>query len=153
MHLTIKANVRKTVYGLGLAGFILFLFFCINNSSRASAGPNNFLLNQKVVLQDGTTLNGTIINGPPIPPPGYGLQRKAVVLPLSNPAAGTASLTVPAYQWSFGCSATSGSMIAGYYDRNGFPNMYTGPTNAGMMPLDSSVCRRHLCPKPAGCHP
>jgi len=29
-------------------------------------------------------------------------------------------------------------MIAAYYDRNGYPNMYTGPTNGGVMPLDSS---------------
>ena len=29
-------------------------------------------------------------------------------------------------------------MIAGYYDRNGFPNMYTGPTNGGVIPLDNS---------------
>jgi uncharacterized cupin superfamily protein len=29
-------------------------------------------------------------------------------------------------------------MIAGYYDRNGFLNMYAGPTNGGVMPLDNS---------------
>ena len=46
---------------------------------------------------------------------------------------------VPAYEWSFGCTATSASMIAAYYDRHGFPNIYTGPTNSGIMPLDNSV--------------
>lgn len=46
---------------------------------------------------------------------------------------------VPAYDWSYGCSATSAAMIAAYYDRNGYPNMYTGGTNAGIMPLDNSV--------------
>jgi hypothetical protein len=35
-----------------------------------------------------------------------------------------ATLTVPAYDWSFGCSATSGSMIAAYYDRNDFADFY-----------------------------
>ena len=45
---------------------------------------------------------------------------------------------VPAYDWSFGCSATSAAMIAGYYDTHGYPNMYTGPTNGGVMPLDNS---------------
>ncbi|MFH2039755.1 MAG: family 16 glycoside hydrolase, partial [Chloroflexota bacterium] len=44
-------------------------------------------------------------------------------------------LTVPTYNWVFGCSAVSGAMIAGYYDRNGYPNMYTGPTASGVMPL------------------
>jgi hypothetical protein len=29
-------------------------------------------------------------------------------------------------------------MIAGYYDRNGFSNMYTGPTDGGVMPLNNS---------------
>ncbi len=30
-------------------------------------------------------------------------------------------------------------MIAAYYDRNGYPNLYTGPTNGGLMPVDSST--------------
>ncbi len=30
-------------------------------------------------------------------------------------------------------------MIAGYYDRNGFPDMYTGITDGGVMPLNNSV--------------
>ncbi|CAK8713557.1 hypothetical protein KKHLCK_02610 [Candidatus Electrothrix laxa] len=46
-------------------------------------------------------------------------------------------------------------MIAGYYDRTGYSNMYTGPTNGGIMPLDntswpdwvdSSGAIRHQCP-------
>ncbi len=45
---------------------------------------------------------------------------------------------MPAYDWSFGCSATSAAMMAGYYDIHGYPNMYTGPTNDGTMPLDNS---------------
>jgi hypothetical protein len=52
---------------------------------------------------------------------------------------GARSLTVPAYNWVFGCSAVSGGMIAAYYDRNGYDNMYTGPTNGGVMPLDNST--------------
>ena len=52
---------------------------------------------------------------------------------------GTQTLVVPAYRWSFGCSPTSGSMIAAYYDRNGFPDIYTGDTNSGVMPMDNSV--------------
>ena len=45
---------------------------------------------------------------------------------------------VPAFNWSFGCSATAASMLAGYYDRISHPNMYNGPTNNGVMPLDNS---------------
>ncbi|HPS54242.1 MAG TPA: S8 family serine peptidase [Sedimentisphaerales bacterium] len=42
---------------------------------------------------------------------------------------------VPTSQWTYGCSATSAGMIFGYYDRHGYPNMYTGPTNNGVAPL------------------
>jgi len=46
---------------------------------------------------------------------------------------------VPAFDWSYGCSATSAAMLFGYYDRTGFSNMYTGPTNGGTCPLNNSV--------------
>ena len=42
---------------------------------------------------------------------------------------------VPTSTWTYGCSATAAGMIFGYYDRNGYPNMYTGPTNGGIVPL------------------
>ena len=45
---------------------------------------------------------------------------------------------VPAFDWSYGCSATSAAMLFGYYDRIGYHNMYTGPTNDGVCPLDNS---------------
>lgn len=89
-------------------------------------------------LSDGEMVDENIINGPPEPPPGYELERVAVALPDSNELMGIKTLTVPAYNWVFGCSSVSGAMIAGYYDQNGFPNMYTGPTNGGIMPMDNS---------------
>jgi PKD repeat protein len=46
---------------------------------------------------------------------------------------------VPAFDWSFGCSATSAAMAAGYYDNNGYPNMYAGPSNYGFAPMDNSI--------------
>jgi len=80
------------------------------------------------ILDDGSETSVAMINGPSEPPSG----RTAVeaVLPL----AGVIS-SFPSYDWVFGCSAVSGAMIAGYYDRNGYPNMYTGPTAGGVMPL------------------
>ena len=30
-------------------------------------------------------------------------------------------------------------MLFGYLDRNGYPNMYTGPTNGGVFPLTNAV--------------
>jgi hypothetical protein len=90
-------------------------------------------------MYDGKILNKTIINGPPTPLPGYEIKRSAVALPPTNKEMGVKTLTAPAFDWVFGCSATSGAMIAGYYDRNGYPNMYTGPTNGGVIPLDDTV--------------
>jgi hypothetical protein len=101
---------------------------------------NDYFRTQTTTYSDGKSIERQTISGPPRPPAGYELQRRAVSLPSSSPKTGTKTLTVPAYQWVFGCSAVSGSMIAAYYDRNGYPNVYTGPTGSGLMPLteDSS---------------
>ena len=83
-------------------------------------------------MADGTDISGYIINGPPAPLPEYEAERAASMLP----TAGAAILSdFPSYNWVFGCSAVSGAMIAGYYDRGSYPNMYTGPTNGGVMPI------------------
>jgi hypothetical protein len=106
------------------------------------------------VVLGGKSIDEIIISGPPTPPPAY--ERTAVELPEPNPAMGLNVLSnVPAFDWSFGCSATSAAMIAGYYDRTGYGNMYAGPTNGGVMPLDNSSWSdwvdshgdtRHQCP-------
>nr|WP_321467250.1 C39 family peptidase [uncultured Desulfobulbus sp.] len=100
--------------------------------------PHTYFSSQTVTTSEGTQLEKYLINGPPVPPPGYDLERAAVLQPASNSAAGIVTLTTPAFNWVFGCSSVSGAMIAGYYDRNGYPDIYTGPTNAGVMPLDNS---------------
>ncbi len=46
-------------------------------------------------------------------------------------------LDVPDYDWYAGCFGTACGNLAGYWDRNGFPNFYTGPTSEGIAPLDS----------------
>jgi hypothetical protein len=81
-------------------------------------------------------IEACIISGPPQPPAG--VERQSVSFPAPFSAAGVANLSVPAFNWFMGCSATSGAMIASYWDRNGFPNMYTGPANGGVMPMDNS---------------
>jgi uncharacterized repeat protein (TIGR02543 family) len=91
-----------------------------------------------LTLPDGTKLVEDIIKGPPTPPGGYAAEQATVVD--AAPASATMLSDVPAFNWVFGCSAVSGSMIAGYYDRSGYSNIYTGPTNGGVVPLveDSS---------------
>ena len=107
--------------------------------SPLTQGPvqqvNKYFSTQKITFNDGTILERSIINGPPVPPPGCELERSMVALPEPNQVMGANRLTVPAFRWVFGCSAASAAMIAGYYDRSGFPNMYTGPANGGLMPL------------------
>jgi len=45
----------------------------------------------------------------------------------------------PSYDWVFGCSSVAAAMIAAYYDQGSYPNIYTGPTNGGVMPLTDDV--------------
>jgi hypothetical protein len=101
---------------------------------------NHYFDVQAISTPAGDTLIRTVISGPPHPPPGFELQRTAVLsLPEPNIEAGVNLLSnVPGFLWSFGCSATSAAMIAGYYDRTGYGNMYAGPANGGVMPLDNS---------------
>ena len=99
----------------------------------ATPAPNTqYFTSNTTTLANGQSVDKIIIKGPPHPPAGFEVQR-AAALPAT-----ARMLTVPAFTWVFGCSAVSAAMIAGYYDRNGFPNLYTGPTNGGVMPLDNS---------------
>ncbi len=71
-----------------------------------------------------------VCDSPPIPPPGY--SRNLV---RQFPRSAVQLNEVPTSRWTYGCSATSAGMLFGYYDRNGYPDMYTGPANGGLAPL------------------
>jgi hypothetical protein len=81
---------------------------------------------------DGIPLSREIINGPSKPIPEYQAEREASMTTI-EPEGIIANF--PSFDWVFGCSAVSGAMIAAYYDRGLYPNLYTGPTNGGVMPL------------------
>ena len=70
----------------------------------------------------------------PVRPPE--VKMPSVQLPMSKvDQAGTKTLTtVPAFDWTYGCTATSAGMMFGYYDRNGYPNVWS----SGTCPLDNS---------------
>ncbi len=122
------------------------------NSPEENASPTNeqtgedqgssalFPLMQRISLPDGKQVEQIIINGPPTPPIGIS-RATAAQSELIGPAS-VKTLDVPAYGWSFGCTATSASMIAAFYDRTGYDNIYTGSTNGGVMPMDSSIWLR-----------
>ena len=88
------------------------------------------------ILSDGTVVAKGIINAPPEPPEGFESDGQVTTAAPSRSA--TLLADFPSYDWVFGCSAVSGAMIAGYYDRNGYPNMYAGPTNGGVMPISDT---------------
>jgi hypothetical protein len=46
-------------------------------------------------------------------------------------------LDVPDYEWYAGCFGTGTGNLAGYWDRHGMSNFYTGPTGGGLAPLNS----------------
>jgi len=46
-------------------------------------------------------------------------------------------LDVPDYAWHAGCFGTASGNLIAYWDRHGFPDMYTGPTGGGVAPLDN----------------
>ena len=71
-----------------------------------------------------TTLPGT----PPI--------TRATTLTL--PSSAVTISDVPAFTWTYGCSPTAAGMLCGFWDRSGFPNIYTGSINGGVCPLDNS---------------
>ncbi|HPS41007.1 MAG TPA: hypothetical protein PK040_00285 [Anaerolineaceae bacterium] len=93
---------------------------------------NDYYTVQHLTLPNGKKLVKNIISGPPTRPAAFAAESASVIDPA---AAGAVTLSVPAFNWVMGCSAVSASMVAGYYDRNGYDNMYTGPTNGGVYPL------------------
>lgn len=90
---------------------------------------NDYIVNRKIDLH-GKEMVEIIVPGKP--PEKH---REPIAVPTRS--AVTLNL-VPAFDWSFGCSATSAAMAAGYYDNNGYPDMYSGPSNYGFAPMDNS---------------
>lgn len=93
---------------------------------------NEYYSEQYITLDDDTEVTRSIINGPSTPPFGQDewihaddLQPEGIIPDF------------PSYDWVFGCTAVSAAMIAAYQDRTSWPNIYTGPTNGGIMPLSN----------------
>lgn len=138
MHIKFNAQLCKMLLRFMLVGIVLS-YGSVSLADPSTPSPTNkYLTVTTETLQNGMDVDKTTINGPPVPPPGFEVQRQAVSLPEPNSSASTKTLTVPAFNWVFGCSAVSGAMIAGYYDRTEYLNIYTGPTNGGLMPLNNS---------------
>jgi len=109
---------------------VLFLLFCVLwVSGQVVVSPSGYI-KHTFKDSDGKLIDEIIVPGKP---PDYRM-------PAAVPTRAAVMLTnVPAYDWSFGCSATSAAMMAGFYDRTYDANIYTGPANGGVAPLDNSV--------------
>ncbi|MCU0507023.1 MAG: C39 family peptidase [Anaerolineae bacterium] len=125
--------MKKRLLPVFLAA-LLVIVASVTGASATDQPP--YYTVETVVLPDGATLERVIIAGPPHPPAGF---ERETVSPGAESVTAAKTLTVPAYGWTFGCSATAAAMIAAYYDRSAWPNMYVGPTNGGVMPMDSTV--------------
>lgn len=82
------------------------------------------------VMAMGGSIDMMSMNSGPVAPAGVASQIVSVV-----PQTAVMLGNVPTSSWTYGCSATSAGMMFGYYDRIGYSNMYTGPTNGGVAPL------------------
>jgi PKD repeat protein len=125
----------------------LFLFVCLVAVMAFSLIASNFLVSSTPVMANngnsylvrtfpepgGKTIDEVVF---PVKPPT--IKVKSVKVPEPNIQAGINTVSgssVPAFDWSYGCSATSAAMLFGYYDRTGYSNFYTGLTNGGICPL------------------
>ena len=123
---------------------LLLLFVCVLLPTAASGlSPDGPEIAERILLPDGRIIDMSVVPGG-LPP---AVKMATATLPSVNKAAGINVLEhVPAFDWSYGCSATSAAMMAGYYDNTGYPNMYTGPANGGLCPMNNSTWGYGKCP-------
>ncbi len=125
---------KNTLFNRKSGAIALSLLFLTSTQTVfAENGTNPYSSTKTIVLEDGTAIDVVVANSPATPPINIMASMEFSIAPL---AAGDVVIPdVPAFDWSYGSSATAGAMIAGYYDNTGYPDMYTGPTNGGVMPL------------------
>ena len=110
------------------AGVLAALILAMSIGVGVSTGDNPYLVDTYTV-GDGQQIDKVIVPGKPS-------ETLAPVVPETTMLLKNLP-SVPAYKWSYGCSATSGAMMAGYYDNNGYPDAYTGSTNGGVAPMNN----------------
>ena len=127
----VYGNSARNAYAQAIATEPAVPTPAVTSGSKIEVLSPHFSVEQ-TTFSDGTQVSGYIINGPPAPLPEYEAERLASITPIVN---ATVLPNFPSYNWVLGCSAVSGAMIAGYYDRGVYQNVYTGPANGGVMPL------------------
>jgi len=109
----------------------------VTESVRADDGEkwSNPYVVETFIDEQGREISKVTVPGRP-----PAVKAAPAALPERHVAGVTLNLSnVPAFDWSYGCSATSAAMLFGYYDRTGYSDMYTGPTDGGICPMDNST--------------
>ena len=102
-------------------------------SAGLQAEPIPYLV--RTFLEGGKQIDEVVVPGRP-----PAINAPVANVPASNSTAGINTLSsVPAFTWCYGCSATSAAMMMGYYDNHGYNNMYAGPANGGLCPLNNNL--------------
>jgi hypothetical protein len=104
---------RAFINAINKTGLLLFFTITIN-----------YVNGQTIIKQFGYC---------PPPPVNY---QPPIEEPSNNDS--TIYLNVPAYIWSYGNDYTCIAMLAAYYDREGYPCIYTGSLNGGLAPLHNN---------------
>lgn len=117
--------------------FIVSLLFIVNQAEAQKEIDGKYLI-RTITDENGVQVDEIIVPG---------RSPKDYRMSIAEPTDAYVTLTnVPTFDWSYGCSATAGAMMAGYYDNNGYPNMYAGPTNGGVCPMTNSIWGSGECP-------
>ena len=116
--------MRKTL-------FALMAIFAISNLASAATNLESLIVSRNIEA-DGREIVGIKTLPIPVRPPGF--EANAVKrFPKT-----AVTLEAPAFDWTYGCSATSAGMMFGYYDRNGYANFYSGSVGGGVCPLTNA---------------
>ncbi|MEJ2740745.1 MAG: hypothetical protein P8105_13120 [Dehalococcoidia bacterium] len=77
------------------------------------------------------------VSGKPAPDPVMSSASSSTGITPKTASHSNRLSEVPAFDWCYGSSPTAAAMLFGYYDRNGYADMYTGPANNGVCPLNN----------------
>ncbi len=119
----------------GVLATLLLISLVPVSTSYAADKPGLEFIDEIVELEDGSFVVAHI--APLGPPEVMGFEASMPDVDLRE--AQGSLYDVPAYDWVYGCSPTSAAMLFGYYDRQGFPDMYTGPAEGGVCPLNNAT--------------
>jgi hypothetical protein len=114
--------------------------FLLMSASMLMAADNRYAV-EGILLPNGDIVGRATT---PLPPPE--VRAPVAYMPADAALAPVLLSNVPAFDWCYGCAATSGAMAAGFYDNNGYGNMYAGPTNGGVCPLTNTSWGSGECP-------